>query len=82
MSSNLDNARPLATMVDFVTWMPDNSFAEFNVFKYSKRQGGGLVAQQYALRAYKGITNFLKGLGPVRKRLVDLMATEGLHLNK
>lgn len=81
-SKMFENPKTGDVMVDFVTWMPDNSFAEFNVFKYSKRQGGGLVAQQYALRAYKDITNFLKGLGPVRKRLVDLMATEGLHLNK
>jgi hypothetical protein len=36
-----ENPKTGDVMVDFVTWVPDNSFAEFNVFKYSKRQGGG-----------------------------------------
>lgn len=66
-------------MIDFVVWPDDASFAEFNVFRYAKHPRGGLLAQQYALRAYGDDTEpFLKGLGPVRKRLVGAMALSGL----
>jgi hypothetical protein len=81
-SSVIENPKTGEVIVDFVTWPPDNKFAEFNVFKYSKKPGGGLVAQQYALREYKDVTGFLKGLKPVRTRLVDLMAKEGLQVGK
>jgi hypothetical protein len=66
-------------IVDFVVWPPDVSFVEFNVFKYSKREEGGIEAQQYAVRAYgKEGQEFLKGLKAVRERLVPLMAEDGL----
>lgn len=67
-------------LVDFVVWPPDESFVEFDVFRYARRDGGGLVAQQYALRDYKDPKGFLRDLKPVRERLVNLMAETGLKL--
>ena len=52
---------------------------ELNIFKYARKPGGGLVAQQYALRDYQDTTGFLRRLRPVRERLVGLMAKEGLR---
>jgi hypothetical protein len=66
-------------IVDFVTWPADRAFVELNIFKYARKPGGGLVAQQYALRDYQDTTGFLRSLGPVRERLVGLMAKEGLR---
>ena len=77
-SSIIENPTTGEVIVDFVVWPPDGSFVEFNVFKYSKNPTGGLVSQQYALREYKDAEGFLKGLRPVRERLVELM-TEGLQ---
>jgi hypothetical protein len=54
------------------------AFVEFNVWKYRRRDGGGLVAHQYALRDYRDPKEFLRGLRPVRQRLVRLMAEGGL----
>jgi len=66
-------------IVDFITWPPDRAFTEFNLFRYGKREGGGVVAQQYALRRYGDATDFLRGLKAERVRLIDLMAKEGLR---
>jgi hypothetical protein len=66
-------------IIDFVVWPPDASFVEFNVFRYQKNPQGGLVAEQYALREYQNPEAFLKGLRPLRERLVNLMASEGLQ---
>lgn len=66
-------------IIDFVTWPPDRAFTEFNLFRYGKREGGGVVAQQYALRRYGDAADFLRGLKAERVRLVDLMAKEGLR---
>ena len=77
-SSIIENPTTGEVIVDFVVWPPDASFVEFNVFKYSKNPEGGLVSQQYALREYKDAEGFLKGLRPVRERLVELM-TDGLQ---
>ncbi len=77
-SSIIENPTTGEVIVDFVVWPPDASFVEFNVFKYSKNPTGGLVSQQYALREYKDAEGFLKGLRPVRERLVELM-TDGLR---
>lgn len=67
-------------LADFVTWPNDQTFVEFNVFSYARSAGGGLWAQQYALRAYDddGVS-FLKGLSPTRIRLLTLMAKTGLE---
>ena len=40
-------------MLDFITWETEKGITEFNVFIFQKHpQGTGLIAQQYALRAY------------------------------
>jgi hypothetical protein len=77
-SSVIQNPTTGEVIVDFVVWPPDGSFVEFDVFKYQKRAEGGLIAQQYALREYQDVEGFLKGLRPVRERLVELMA-DGLQ---
>lgn len=76
----MENKETGEVLVDFVVWPPDESFVEFNVFKYSRRDGGGLVAQQYALRNYEDPKGFMRGLRPVRERLVKLMAESGLKV--
>jgi len=77
-SKTMQNSVTGEVVVDFVTWT--NEFAEFNVFKYAKKPGGGLIAQQYAVREYKDQIGFLKNLRPLRERLVDLMMKEGLQI--
>jgi hypothetical protein len=74
-----ENARTGEVVVDFVTWPPDESFVEFNVWKYRRAETGGLVAHQYALRDYRDPKGFLRGLKPVRERLVRLMVEGGLE---
>ncbi len=75
-----------AVVIEFVMWPGEGvageaDFVEYNVFKYERRPEGGLVAQQYALRAYRGdVVDFLRGLDPVKKRLRELMAKKGLKL--
>jgi len=81
-SSMIQNPKTGEVMVDFITFPPDNSFVEFNIFKYAPKIGGGVVAQQYALRAYKDIPTFLKGMKPERQRLLELMVTTGLQKGK
>ena len=66
-------------IVDFISWPPDRAFTEFNLFRYGKRDAGGVIAQQYALRVYGDATAFLRGLKAERVRLVALMAKEGLR---
>lgn len=78
-SAMIENPATGEVIVDFVTWPADQTFVEFNIFKYGRKPGGGLVAQQYALREYQDTTRFLRGLRPVRERLVALMAREGLR---
>lgn len=73
-------------VVDFVVWPEEESegdtqFVEFNVFKYSVRPEGGVVAQQYAVRAYDDAVEFLQNLGPLRERVVKEMAEDGLTLS-
>lgn len=82
-----ENRQTGEVIVDFVVWPDgfskpeDAPYVEFNIFKYGKKDGGGLIAEQYALREYRDIKGFLGGLKPVRKRLLDLMATKGLSSN-
>lgn len=53
-------------MLDFITWETEKGITEFNVFIYQKHpQGTGLIAQQYARRAY-GQTEGLKFMEELR----------------
>jgi len=81
-SSIIENPKTGDVIIDFVVWPADGSFVEFNIFKYSKQAGGGLRAEQYALREYDETEEFLRGLRPVRERLVELMASGGLKLDE
>jgi hypothetical protein len=79
-SGLIENPKTGTVVFDFVVWPQDGSFVEFNVFRYEKREGGGLVSQQYALRAYKNdAEKFLAGLRPIRERILEQMATSGLQ---
>ena len=75
----LENKATGEVIVDFVAWPDDRAFTEFNLFRYGKRAGGGVVAQQYAMRAYGDATAFLGDLKKERRRLLDAMAKEGLR---
>jgi len=68
-------------MIDFVMWPADTSFIEFNVFRLQKKEGGGIVAQQYAVRAYEKQMDFMKGLAALRAKLLPLMGTNGLTIH-
>jgi hypothetical protein len=74
----IENPETGEVVIDFVLWPADLTFVEFNVFKYSQGEDGGVIAEQYALREYDDTEGFLKGLRPVRERLVNLM-TKGLE---
>lgn len=73
-SAVIENPQTGDVIIDFVTWPSNHAFVEFNVFLYSKKSGGGLLAKQYAVRAYGDPTEFLKKLKTERTRLVELMA--------
>lgn len=71
-------------MIEFVVWQGDGDmqeaqFVEYNLFKYSRNDQGGLVAQQFARRGYgRQIGEFLKQFEPQKQRLRQQMADEGL----
>jgi len=75
----LENPSSGDVIVDFVAWPDDRAFTEFNLFRYGRRDGGGTVAQQYALRVYGDAAGFLRGLKAERPRLIDAMAKDGLR---
>jgi hypothetical protein len=75
-----------AVIVDFIIWpkeaaSPDVAdFVEYNVFKYQPQVGGGLIAQQFAIRQYKDIPGFLAKMRPAKDRLMKEMIDEGLTM--
>jgi hypothetical protein len=77
-SAIIEDPKTGDVIVDFVVWPKDGSFVEFNIFRCEKNPEGGLIAKQYALREYKETEQFLRDLKPLRLRLLNLMATEGL----
>jgi len=60
-------------VVDFVTWPKDESYVEFNVWKYQKNPKGGLIAIQYAERS-SDIEPYFKKLKDHRVKVRDAMA--------
>lgn len=71
------------TVIDFLIGPPDGSFVEYNIFKYSKRPGGGVIAQQYAVRNYDNPSEFTeKELPSIRGRVINEMADDGLQVVK
>ena len=76
---SIENPTTGDTIINFCAWPDDESFLEFNVFKYSKRPGGGTIAFQYAVRVYGDATEFAKNLPALSERLVNEMAEHGLQ---
>jgi hypothetical protein len=74
----IHNAEANVAIIDFITWPPDVSFVEFNVFRIEKSGAGGLIAYQYAVREYKDPREFMTGLSSLRQRLQMEMITRGL----
>ncbi|HEY2762091.1 MAG TPA: hypothetical protein VGI75_15140 [Pirellulales bacterium] len=66
-------------VIDFIAWADDKSYVEFNVWKFRKRDGGGVIGEQYALREYADPQKFVRELGPQRDKLVKEMIADGLQ---
>lgn len=64
--------------VAYLTWAPDQSHVEFNVYRITRRTEGGLSVQQYSVRDYDNILEFVKNLKPLKDRLVRQMTRTGL----
>jgi hypothetical protein len=75
-----------AVIVDFLIWpegttKPENAeYVEFNIFRYEPKRGGGLTAQQYAIRRYDNKNDFIENLRSWKDRLVRQMTDEGLTM--
>jgi len=74
----IENPTTGEVIVDFLMWPEDASFVEFNIFRYHNKTTGGIVAEQYALRAYGDANEFFSTLKADRERLINLMASGGL----
>jgi hypothetical protein len=74
----VDDPKSSDAIIEFVVESPDETFAEYNLFKYAKDPAGGVVAQQYALRTYGDRKTFLDELTAKRQKLLDEMADTGL----
>jgi hypothetical protein len=77
-----ENKNAREVVLDFVAWPKDKSFVEFNVWKLRELPGGGIVADQYAVRDYTDPEGFAKNLKTVRERLVQAMNKDGLHVEQ
>ncbi|MBL9165178.1 MAG: hypothetical protein JNL18_20800 [Planctomycetaceae bacterium] len=66
-------------VIEFIVTPPDDSFAEYNLFRYAQDAAGGVVAEQYALRGYGDRQEFLDELTERRQKLLDEMAASGLE---
>jgi hypothetical protein len=76
----MENERTGDVVLTFLISPEDESFVEFNVFKYQKRAEGGLLSEQYALRAYgDDVEKFTSELTPEKRLLlVGLMNKDGV----
>lgn len=80
-----ENRKKNEVVLEFIIWPSDGpmknaKFVEYNIFKYSLGEERGVVAQQYALRAYDDIDGFLRQLRPVKQRVLQEMEATGLKL--
>ena len=67
-------------VLDFIVWPEDLSYAEFDVFRYQKQEGGGLVSHQYALRAYGDEKEkFISGMDGNERQLIAAMVEKGVQ---
>jgi hypothetical protein len=74
----VDDPHSSDAIIEFVVNAPDDSFAEYNLFKYAKDPSGGVVAEQYALRTYGDRKTFMDELSTRRQQLLDEMTESGL----
>jgi hypothetical protein len=80
------DSRTKAVIVDFLIWpegsaKPENAeYVEYNIFRYEPKRGGGLTAQQYAVRRYDDKFDFVANLRTWKDRLVRQMTDEGLTM--
>ncbi len=75
----MSNKETGGAVLAFIVWPEDRSFVEFNIFRFEKRDGGGLVSQQFAQRVYGDASRtYIADRGAERERLTTLMLTEGL----
>jgi hypothetical protein len=80
------DSRTKAVVVDFLIWpegaaKPENAeYVEYNIFRYESKRGGGLQAQQYAIRCYDNKFDFVTNLRTWKNRLVRQMVNEGLTM--
>jgi hypothetical protein len=81
-SNITENKNTHEVVLDFVAWPKDKSFAEFNVWKLRELPGGGIEADQFAVRDYQNPEGFVKNLKTLRERLIQAMAKEGLHVEQ
>jgi hypothetical protein len=77
----LANEKTGDCILDFIVWSADGSFVEFNIFKYQKKETGGLLSYQYALRAYgDDIEKFLTGMDAERRaKMITEMIDRGVQ---
>lgn len=76
-----ENSKTGEVMLDFVTWPENKSYVEFDVFKFHKLPGGGIVGEQFAQRAYAVDEQkaLLDGLEALKKRVLPMMAENGFQ---
>lgn len=80
-SSIIRNPKNGEVIVDYLLTSAEGGFSEFQVCRYARRAGGGLVCQQYGLRAYGDAQDeFLRELRERRPRLVEAMGRQGLEV--
>jgi len=78
----IENSETGEVLLDFITWPENCEYVEFNIFKFAKKKGRGVIAFQYALRKYGDSTAFLTDLKGTRIRLVNMMATDGFKITE
>lgn len=80
------NSQTKAVIVDFLIWPEgaatpqDAEYVEYNIFRYEPKRGGGLTAQQYAIRSYDNTREFVANLRTSKTRLIEQMTNEGLTM--
>ncbi len=70
-------------VLDFVTWPEDKSYVEFDAFKFHRMEGGGIVGEQFAQRAYtaEDQLKLLDNLAQLKKRVLPELAEHGLPVS-
>ncbi len=70
-------------VLDFVTWPEDKSYVEFDAFKFHRMEGGGIIGEQFAQRAYSAEDQIklLDNLAELKKRVLPELAERGLPLS-